>query len=263
MKLRKYPRTRHLEGSRLQAGDEDLAAARFSELAGRHLVVEEKIDGANSAVSFDNDGRLLLQSRGHYLSGGPRERHFARFKTWAHTHSGALRSTLTDRYILYGEWCYALHTIYYDTLPHYFLEFDILDRRSGVFLDTPRRRALLAPLECVTSVPILRVGEVRRLSELVDLVGPSLYKSDAWRERLRESARAQGLDPLRVAQQTDPSDDGEGLYIKVEEEGAVVARYKWIRPGFLQTVIASGDHWLARPLVPNGLASGVDLYALS
>ncbi len=43
----KYPRTPHLEGSRLQPGDEDLSQIRFSEIAGRHLVVEEKCDGAN------------------------------------------------------------------------------------------------------------------------------------------------------------------------------------------------------------------------
>src|SRR5205807_2014548 len=32
---------------------------------------------------------------------------------------------LTDRYILYGEWLYAKHTVFYTDLPHYFLEFDI------------------------------------------------------------------------------------------------------------------------------------------
>ena len=66
----KYPRTRHLEGSRLQTGDEDLKAARFREIRGRHLVVEEKLDGANAGISVGEDGELLLQSRGHYLSGG-------------------------------------------------------------------------------------------------------------------------------------------------------------------------------------------------
>jgi len=72
MELIKYPRTPHLEGSRLQPGDEDLSQVRFSEIAGRHLAVEEKCDGANSAVSFSEDGELLLQSRGHYLTGGGR-----------------------------------------------------------------------------------------------------------------------------------------------------------------------------------------------
>ena len=32
-------------------------------------VVEEKVDGANAAVSFE-DGKLVLQSRGHVLTGG-------------------------------------------------------------------------------------------------------------------------------------------------------------------------------------------------
>lgn len=46
----KYPRTRHVEGSRLQA--DDPATAPRAELAGRHLVVEEKVDGANCGMSF-------------------------------------------------------------------------------------------------------------------------------------------------------------------------------------------------------------------
>ena len=68
--LKKYPRTPHLEGSRLQPGDEDLSQVPFSYIKGKHLVVEEKIDGANTAISFSEDGELLLQSRGHYLTGG-------------------------------------------------------------------------------------------------------------------------------------------------------------------------------------------------
>ncbi|NUR26215.1 MAG: DNA ligase, partial [Catenulispora sp.] len=43
----KYPRTPHLAGSRLQPGDHDLAQVPFEHVRGRHLVVEEKLDGAN------------------------------------------------------------------------------------------------------------------------------------------------------------------------------------------------------------------------
>ena len=132
--LYKYPRTYHIEGSRLQPGDQDLACIPFAEIAGRHLVVEEKMDGANAALSFSPSGSLLLQSRGHYLAGGPRERHFDLFKQWAHTHRGAFWPVLGERYVLYGEWLYAKHTIYYDALPHYFLEFDVLDKAQGRFL---------------------------------------------------------------------------------------------------------------------------------
>lgn len=120
----------HLEGSRLKAGDEDLSQIPFSDIAGRHIVVEEKVNGANSAVSFDRDGTLLLQSRGHYLTGGWRERHYNLFKQWAGVHREALYAVLGSRYIMYGEWMYAKHTVYYDALPHYFLEFDVLDRET-------------------------------------------------------------------------------------------------------------------------------------
>lgn len=63
----KYPRTRHIDGSRLQAGDEDLKSVKFEVIKDKYIVVEEKVDGANTGISFDNSGNLLLQSRGHFL----------------------------------------------------------------------------------------------------------------------------------------------------------------------------------------------------
>lgn len=75
--LYKYPRTRHLEGSRKQAGDEDLNYVKFRDIRGKYLVLEEKIDGANCGISFGSDGRMYLQSRGHFLNGGFGERQFA------------------------------------------------------------------------------------------------------------------------------------------------------------------------------------------
>src|SRR5947209_4211740 len=181
--LHKYPRTHHLEGSRLQPGDEDSRSVPFADLAGRHLVVEEKLDGANAGMSFDAAGRLWLQSRGHFLTGGAREKHFALFKRWAATHADALRAALGQRFVLYGEWLYAKHTVFYDRLPHYFLEFDILDAETGAFLGTEGRRAVLDGM-LVVSVPVLRTGPCRDLAEVTSLVGPSLCKSPTWREGL-------------------------------------------------------------------------------
>ena len=94
MELKKYPRTPHLSGSKLQVGDEDLSQISFSELDGKHLVVEEKCDGANSAISFDETGALYLQSRGHYLTGGYRERHYNLLKQWANVHREAFYRVL-------------------------------------------------------------------------------------------------------------------------------------------------------------------------
>jgi hypothetical protein len=257
--LHKYPRTPHLEGSRLQSGDEDSQSVPFATLAGRYLAIEEKLDGANAGISFDEAGRLRLQSRGHFLTGGSREKHFDLFKRWASTHAETLRTVLGRRFVLYGEWLYAKHTVYYDRLPHYFLEFDVLDTETGAFLGTEERHALLGDTP-VTSVPVLRTGPCRDLAEVTSLVGPSLYKSPTWRESLHAASLARGLDPEQVWKETNPTNLMEGLYIKVEEGGRVVERYKFIRASFLTTVLDSGCHWLRRPILPNQLRSDVDLF---
>lgn len=255
--IRKYPRTSHIRGSRLQQGDEDLKAFDFNEICDQFLVVEEKVDGANAAISFDQNGELRLQSRGHYLVGGPRERHFALFKQWAHAISNQLKPVLGTRYIMYGEWVYAKHTIFYDALPHYFLEFDICDRETDQFLATNDRQALLTGLPIV-SVPILHSGQLNRFEDLVEMVGPSRFKSPNWRRELLAAATLPPHKSDIVAQQTDDSDLMEGLYIKSERDGIVTGRYKYVRQGFIATVLSSESHWQSRPILPNKLAHSWD-----
>ena len=250
--IKKYPRTQHIEGSRLGVGDEDLSQIRFEEILGRPIVIEEKVDGANTAISFSGEGQLLLQSRGHYLTGGHREKHYSLFKTWASTYTDPFWEVLRDRYIMYGEWLYAKHTVYYDLLPHYFLEFDIFDRKEEVFLSTERRRELIRDLP-VHSVPVLAKGVFHHPKEVLKYLTRSNYISDAHGENLRATAMRLGLDTEQIARETDPTTTMEGLYIKVEEDGCVSRRVKYVRASFLQTVETSETHWLQRPIVPNKL----------
>ncbi|MCI8585939.1 MAG: RNA ligase family protein [Lachnospiraceae bacterium] len=257
MELIKYPRTPHLSGSRLQPGDEDLSQIPFSDIQGKYLVVEEKCDGANTAVSFDQNGELLLQSRGHYLTGGYRERHYNLLKQWANVHREAFYRVLGSRYVMYGEWMYAKHSVYYDALPHYFLEFDILDRETGKFLDTPSRKALTLRMP-VVSVPVLKTGTFSDQKELLGLIGPSLYIRPGHMERLRAYCEKEGLDGERQCRETEGSGLMEGLYIKVEEGGCVTERLKYVRASFMQCILASESHWIDRPIVPNRLAGSVE-----
>ena len=259
--LRKYPRTAHLEGSRLQTGDTDDGQAPLSTLQGQHVVIEEKLDGANAAVSFTSAGELLLQSRGHYLAGGAGERQFNLFKHWAAAHEAALLERLEDRYVMYGEWCFAKHSCWYDRLPAFFLEFDLYDRRAGCFLSTPVRHALLADGP-VLSMPVLYEGEMpRHAKALRALVRPSLARSAEWKPAFEQAVAQEGQPLDLVRQQTDLSDLAEGLYLKTESDGQVTGRYKWVRPDFVQTILDSGSHHSRRPVLPNQLAPGVDLYA--
>ena len=255
--LLKYPRTHHLEGSRLQPGDEDLSQIPFSSIADKKIVVEEKCDGANSALSFDESGYLFLQSRGHYLTGGYREKHFNLLKQWANLHHDAFFDVLGERYIMYGEWMYAKHTVFYDNLPHYFLEFDIYDRETDKFLDTPSRHGLLADLPIV-SVPVLKDGCFGNLAELTALIGQSKFIKDGHIQRLREYCKKNHEDTETRCAETDQTILMEGLYIKIEQDGEVAGRLKFIRHSFLQCVLQSNSHWLSRSIVPNQLSCPIE-----
>jgi len=226
----KYPRTPHISGSRVQPGDDDLDQVERALLEDLPLVVEEKLDGSNCGISFDEQGALILQSRGHALTGGPRERQFDLLKRWASHHTAVLRKLLGQRYLMYGEWLYARHTIPYDLLPHFFMEFDVFDRERSEFLNTERRRVLLAGSPIV-SVPVLAEGRIANLERHVGRSHCSL------------------------------SETMEGVYVKHEVDGCVMGRYKFVRASFLQMVEDSGDHWMDRPIEPNSLREGVDLFA--
>ncbi len=253
----KYPRTPHIVGSRLQPGDEDLSQIPFSAIQNKYIVIEEKVDGANSAISFGENQELLLQSRGHYLTGGYRERHYNLFKTWANFHKEELFKLLGYRYILYGEWLYAKHSVYYDQLPHYFLEFDIFDKENKLFLDTKTRHQMLRG-SCIKSVPVLDCGYFSSMKDILRLLGKSNYISSNHLDNLKSEAIKLGLDPERQVRETDNSNLMEGLYIKVEGNGCVLDRMKYVRYSFLQTVDVSETHWLDRPIIPNGLACKIE-----
>ena len=261
MQLLKYPRTHHIEGSRFQPGDEELDCVPFAEIAGRYLVVEEKMDGANTAISFDESGNLLLQSRGHYLSGGEREKHFTLFKQWANTNREALWNCLGDRYIAYGEWLYAKHTIFYDRLPHYWLEFDVYDRENGTFLST-KRRAEFFKNSPVVSVKVLHSGPILKQKDLANFHGMSGFIGADHLSLLQSLCDSLKLSPERALKETDPCREMEGLYIKIEEDEIVKERFKFIRASFLTNVVSSESHWLNRPIIPNQLIPGTNLFDL-
>lgn len=54
----------------------------------------------------------------------------------------------------------------------------------------------------------------------------------------------------------------EGLYIKVESENEVIDRFKYVRNSFLNTILDSETHWINRPIIPNKLKEGLDLFSL-
>jgi hypothetical protein len=258
--IKKYPRTCHLRGSRFQHGDHDMEAVAWEELAGKHLIVEEKVDGANCGISFSSDGELLLQSRGHYLHGGPRERQFDLLKQWSAARHDELFCALGDRYVMYAEWLAAKHTYFYDALPHYFMEFDVLDTKNDVFLSTEARHDLLCHTHTawniVCPVLVLADGKFDNLKELASMLGRSKFITDERFTNLRAAAVNAGVAIEDALQHTDMDEHMEGLYVKWEEDGIVKGRYKYVRDTFTNAILDQEQHWHDRPIIQNKLAEG-------
>src|SRR5688572_26897204 len=149
----KYPRTPHLAGSAGTDDDRHLAereTERF--LADPSLIIEEKLDGTNVGLHFTSANKLVLQCRGHLITEGMHPQ-YDLFKQWAVVKRPVLEDRLTDRYILFGEWLYARHSVHYRRLPHYFFEFDIYDKEIRAFLDLEHRLIVLEGTS-IETVPV-------------------------------------------------------------------------------------------------------------
>lgn len=223
--LRKFPKTPHLLWlSPKPARDDKVMTHAEMEtfLKSGEIIVEEKVDGANLGISFDDAGHLRLQNRGNFL-----EDRFSgqweRLRGWLAQHEMQLRTHLPPGAVLYGEWCYAQHSMAYTRLPDWFLGFDVLDAENDCFWSTCRRDALLSAIKLT---PIRRVARGRfSLSELRSLLSaPSAY----------------GDGPV------------EGVYLRRESSEWLIERAKLVRPEFVQAI---GEHWARGPLHVNRLAS--------
>jgi hypothetical protein len=223
----------------------------FEKFAARHIVVSEKVDGANCAISYTREGRVLLQSRSRFLLADSIDGPYAGFRDWAIDYEDVLWPVLRDRYVMYGEWVLAKQIVFYDALPSSFLELDLYDKVLGGFLSTPRRRQLLRTLPIV-SAPVLFEGKLDSLDELTPLLGPSRFKTPGWRDELLSAvAEACVSDGERWVRETDPSDDMEGLYVKAEAGGFVTGRAKYVRDGYRQPFNVTHSGWMRTRRVQN------------
>ena len=237
----KYPRTPHLSGSQGTDDDKHLSEAESNRLiADESLIVEEKIDGTNIGIHFSNEGEMVLQCRGHLITEGMHPQ-YDLFKQWATVKRYALEQRLANRYLLFGEWVYARHSVLYRQLTHYFFEFDIYDKEHDAFVDLERRLDLLAGAG-IETVPVLHRGPLKR-SELESLLGPSHFDSQF------ENPLTKRTDNLM-----------EGLFLRAEAGGIVTGRAKFVRSEFVEKIKQS-THWQHQMMVPNQLASGVDIWS--
>ena len=217
----KFPSTPHLAllGDADVRHDKVMTASERNEFLRHESVVEEKIDGANLGISFDFDGNIRAQNRGAYLE-LPGSGQWKKLAEWLTPRTETFFEHLFDRYILFGEWCYARHTVFYDRLPDWFLGFDIYDREKSRFLSCGRRDELFRTIR-IYPVPIIRCGHFT-LSELSELLLQSML----------------GDHPA------------EGICLRSDRGGWLVQRAKLVYPAFIQSI---EQHWSRKNIEPNQL----------
>lgn len=167
--LRKFPRTRHLLdlGGNGVTRDDLLMSKSEAEcfLKGKNISVEEKLDGANIGFSISEDSRILVQNRSHYVTSSS-HRQFSTLDNWVLEHEGALFSIVgSGKFILYGEWLYAKHSIFYTNLPSQFMAFDIFNVQEGEFVSR-RERNLLLEGTGIETVPLITERTFKQANEV-------------------------------------------------------------------------------------------------
>lgn len=237
----KYPRTPHLFAARGTDDDKRLNQHESEAfISDPSLIVEEKLDGTNVGIHLTSAGRLVLQCRGHEITSGMHPQ-YDLFKQWTMGKRPVLEAMLADRFILFGEWLYAMHSIHYRQLAHYFFEFDIYDKASKVFLDLASRLAMLEGTG-IQTVPVIHRGAVSE-KELRSLIQSSAYDS------VFDNPMTGRPDALM-----------EGLYLRTEVDGSVTGRAKMVRSEFVEKIKQS-EHWQHQAMKPNLLADGVEIWS--
>lgn len=227
--LLKFPRTAHLLNLGAVSVDDIVGNNLPTTLRSRQrVVITEKVDGANMGFSLDASGtHVLVQNRSHYVQPDTHLQ-FRRLGAWVDRHRPALFSLLgrdkrfPERFILYGEWLAATHSIPYEKLPDLLLAFDLYDRATNTFVD---RRTLEVLLDG-SGILLVPVIDVRN----------SMPAPDELREMVQQESK---FYMGRI----------EGIYLKVEEGIYVVQRGKVVRGDFT----AGNEHWTKGELRENGI----------
>ncbi len=161
-----YPRLPHLTGGRGTRDDLVLAEQEKRDLLAADVVVEEKLDGANVVVWQDDSGRIDVTLRSG-PGGMDRGGQLGPLRAWAAAHDAALRASMTQWPVLYGEWLLLTHSVAYDRLPAYLVVLDLWRPTDGFAQpdernEVSRSAGLSTPPELWRGVPgILAALEAR------------------------------------------------------------------------------------------------------
>lgn len=136
---------------------------------GDHIVIQEKIDGANCAVRYDPEtDSIVAQSRKNILG---LQNNLRGFWEWTQTLNKELvKAVLGNNLVLFGEWLVPHSVKYPNEKYNHTYFYDVYDTENGSYLPQDKVRAIISSLN-LTYVPVFYDGEFISWEHCNEFVG--------------------------------------------------------------------------------------------
>jgi|SaaInlStandDraft_6_1057023.scaffolds.fasta_scaffold04298_4 atypical dual specificity phosphatase len=210
--IHKFPRTRHIFNVGGATVDDRILDADDCDTFMKEddVFIAEKVDGAQLGISIDENYKIMVQNRSHYVNSKSHSQ-FEKLDKWIFDHKESLYQILNQDTILFGEWLYAKHSIDYNNLPDYFMAFDLYNKKKKLFYNRDKL------------VEALKDTNLH-------------YVREMYRGKIKDKTHL-----LKMIEQKSDYTDGrvEGIYLKIFENDYVKSRCKLVRNDF----ICGNDHW--------------------
>jgi hypothetical protein len=171
-----YPRIPHLS--------KDISNMTHDDITIEHEIqfpfecfVQEKIDGANCGMSWDEGP--ILRNRNHILKKGyiekntPAKIQFRSAWNWLHKHEDDIKfisEEIMSPITVYGEWLFAKHSLDYNLLPDFFIAYDIWSVEDNQFIAPDILECILnqTDIKYVKSEKVIfnNINEIVSMSEM-------------------------------------------------------------------------------------------------
>lgn len=226
--LPQYPRTNHIPWKPNMADDDYAADQKECNVlfTSEFVCIEEKVDGSSCGMTYA-DNEPIIRNRTHILRKGfvkdtPAKKQFTSSWNWFYDNIHLFKKLKeVGPLSVYGDWCFAQHGLEYDSLPSWFVTYDLYNYEVGKYMDSRKSKVILKDIG-FTVVPEVHNGPI-----------------DCW-EQLEELANLPSKFTTLGHQ--------EGIYVKVSDGEWITHRFKMIREGFVQ-----GALWNKKKLNKNTL----------
>lgn len=169
-----YPRIPYL-ANHVDAGANDAildAKGALAALAAAERI-EEKLDGANVMIWWDDDGPRVASRGG--AGAMDRAGQLGPLRAWASKHRDAIRALASDGTVIFGEWLWFVHSLSYDALPDFLVVLDLWSPYGGWLAASNRDEACSA--WALTVPPVVALGPVTSFAALSALTDRSSWRS--------------------------------------------------------------------------------------